>query len=160
MKMAVRVGFTLDEAEQLRRIVGKKKVEQMPEWKEKIRQKVLDNGFPEVVADILWKVAEDSANYSFNKCLSRDTLVETPEGATVMSEIKKGDSVLSYNRKEGRKHFTSVVGVHSNKACLYEVRLDDGSIIKCSLNHKFLCSDGEMHQLKEIASLDLEIMCK
>ena len=30
MKMAVKVGFSLDEAEQLRRIVGKKKVDQMP----------------------------------------------------------------------------------------------------------------------------------
>ena len=29
MKMAVKVGFTLDEAEQLRRIVGKKKIEQI-----------------------------------------------------------------------------------------------------------------------------------
>ena len=160
MKMAVTVGFTLDEAEQLRRIVGKKKVDQMPKWKEMIRQKVLDNGLPETVGDILWKVAEDSANYSFNKCLSTDTVVETPQGATLMSEIKKGDSVLSYDRKEGRKHFTSVVDVHSNEACLYEVQLDDGSTIKCSLNHKFLCSDGEMHPLKEINDLDLEIMCK
>ena len=39
MKMAVKVGFTLDEAEQLRRIVGKKKAAQMPEWKEKIENK-------------------------------------------------------------------------------------------------------------------------
>jgi len=67
MKMAVKVGFTLDEAEQLRRIVGKKKVDLMPEWQEKIKQKVQDNNLPVEVSDILWKVAEDSANYSFNK---------------------------------------------------------------------------------------------
>ncbi|MDA1237334.1 MAG: DNA polymerase III subunit alpha [Proteobacteria bacterium] len=67
MKMAVKVGFTLDEAEQLRRIVGKKKVDQMPAWKIKIEQKISENKIPEDVGDILWKVAEDSANYSFNK---------------------------------------------------------------------------------------------
>ena len=67
MKMAVKVGFTLDEAEQLRRIVGKKKIDLMPEWQEKIKQKVQDNNLPVEVSDILWKVAEDSANYSFNK---------------------------------------------------------------------------------------------
>ena len=67
MKMAVKVGFTLDEAEQLRRIVGKKKVDLMPEWQEKIKQKVQDNNLPVEVSDVLWKVAEDSANYSFNK---------------------------------------------------------------------------------------------
>jgi len=65
--MAVKVGFTLDEAEQLRRIVGKKKVDLMPEWQEKIKQKVQDNNLPVEVSDVLWKVAEDSANYSFNK---------------------------------------------------------------------------------------------
>ena len=75
MKMAVKVGFTLDEAQQLRRIVGKKKVDQMPAWKEKIFEKVEQNRLTNAwtghrgdeVADVLWQVAEDSANYSFNK---------------------------------------------------------------------------------------------
>tara|TARA_R110000824_G_scaffold106642_4_gene252297 strand:- start:2693 stop:5311 length:2619 start_codon:yes stop_codon:yes gene_type:complete len=75
MKMAVKVGFSLDEAEQLRRIVGKKKVDQMPVWRDKIAKKVEENrltnawtGFRGVeIADVLWQVAEDSANYSFNK---------------------------------------------------------------------------------------------
>ena len=40
MKMAVKVGFSLDESEQLRRIIGKKKVDQMPAWKAKITQKL------------------------------------------------------------------------------------------------------------------------
>lgn len=67
MKMAVKIGFTLDESEQLRRIVGKKKVELIPEWQEKIRTKVEQNNLPSELSDILWNVAEDSANYSFNK---------------------------------------------------------------------------------------------
>lgn len=67
MKMAVAVGFSLDEAEQLRRIVGKKKTDLMPAWKQKIQQKIEENNYPIEVSDILWKVAEDSANYSFNK---------------------------------------------------------------------------------------------
>ena len=67
MKMAVKVGFTLDESEQLRRIVGKKKVDQMPAWKKKIEAKIKSQNLPLEVGDILWKVAEDSANYSFNK---------------------------------------------------------------------------------------------
>ena len=67
MKMAVKVGFTLDEAEQLRRIVGKKKVDQMPAWKAKIEEKIEQNNLDTAVGDVLWSVAEDSANYSFNK---------------------------------------------------------------------------------------------
>lgn len=34
---------------------------------EKISDKISENNLPEEVGDILWKVAEDSANYSFNK---------------------------------------------------------------------------------------------
>ena len=67
MQMAVKVGFDLDEAEQIRRIVGKKKVDEMPVWKQKIKQKIKDNNLDEKAGEILWKVAEDSANYSFNK---------------------------------------------------------------------------------------------
>ena len=76
MQMAVKVGFSLDEAEQIRRIVGKKKVEKMASWKKRIEKQVEKEHLPSEVADILWKVAEDSANYSFNKshALSYSTL--------------------------------------------------------------------------------------
>jgi DNA polymerase-3 subunit alpha len=67
MKMAVKVGFSLDESEQLRRIVGKKNVDKMVEWKDKISQKIKDNNLDPTIGEVLWKVAEDSANYSFNK---------------------------------------------------------------------------------------------
>jgi DNA polymerase III alpha subunit len=67
MKMAVKVGFSLDEAEQLRRIVGKKKVDQMPAWKAKIEKKISDQNLDRAIGEVLWSVAEDSANYSFNK---------------------------------------------------------------------------------------------
>ena len=67
MQMANKVGFTLDEAEILRRIVGKKKVAEVRKWKKKIRDKIKENNLDKEVGDILWKVLEDSANYSFNK---------------------------------------------------------------------------------------------
>ena len=67
MKMANKVGFTLDEAEILRRIVGKKKVKEVRKWKKKIKDKIAENKIEKEVGDILWQVLEDSANYSFNK---------------------------------------------------------------------------------------------
>ena len=65
--MKIKVGFTLDEAEQIRRIVGKKKVDKIQIWKEKISSKISDNNLDPAIGDFLWRVAEDSANYSFNK---------------------------------------------------------------------------------------------
>ena len=67
MKMANKIGFTLDEAEILRRIVGKKKRSEVRKWKKKIKDKVKENEIPSEVSDILWQILEDSANYSFNK---------------------------------------------------------------------------------------------
>lgn len=67
MKMSHKIGFTLDEAEVLRRIVGKKKVEEVKKWKEKISDKIKENNLDPEIGDILWRILENSANYSFNK---------------------------------------------------------------------------------------------
>jgi len=67
MQMANKIGFTLDEAEILRRIVGKKKIKEVRKWKKKIREKVKENNLEKEIGEILWQVLEDSANYSFNK---------------------------------------------------------------------------------------------
>ena len=67
MKMAHEIGFSLNEAEQLRRIVGKKKVDQMAQWEQKINDKIKKNGLDPKIGQVLWEVAKDSANYSFNK---------------------------------------------------------------------------------------------
>ncbi|NBW09891.1 MAG: DNA polymerase III subunit alpha [Caulobacteraceae bacterium] len=67
MQMAHKIGFDLDEAEILRRIVGKKKIDEIKSWQKKIDVKIKQNKFPKEVGEILWKIMEDSANYSFNK---------------------------------------------------------------------------------------------
>jgi DNA polymerase III subunit alpha len=67
MRMAIKVGFTAEEAETLRRIVGKKKVEEMVAWEAKVKQKIQENNLPVEVGDILWKLLDASKDYSFNK---------------------------------------------------------------------------------------------
>ena len=67
MKMANKIGFTLDEAEILRRIVGKKKISEVRKWKKKIKDKIKEDNLDPEIGNILWKILEDSANYSFNK---------------------------------------------------------------------------------------------
>jgi DNA polymerase-3 subunit alpha len=66
MKMATKVGFTLDESEQLRRIVGKKKRDQVAKWEQKIADKIEENKLDPTIGEILWRVLDDSASYSFN----------------------------------------------------------------------------------------------
>lgn len=66
MKMVNKIGLTLDDAETIRRVIGKKKIDQMPVWEAKVRQAVKDNGIDPKAADVLWKVLDDSKSYSFN----------------------------------------------------------------------------------------------
>ena len=68
MQIAHKVfGLSLDEAETLRRIVGKKKTEEMPRWKEKIYQSGSEKGLDERICDFYWGALQASADYSFNK---------------------------------------------------------------------------------------------
>lgn len=66
MQLLVAVGFTPDEAETCRKIVGKKLVEKVKEWKEKIYAKIAEKGFDQSLGDVLWKILDDSSKYSFN----------------------------------------------------------------------------------------------
>ena len=74
MSMAHKMGFTLDEAELMRRIVGKKKVNEVKKWQKKVRKLVnkdeelkVKNDKGQDAGNVFWKILEDSANYSFNK---------------------------------------------------------------------------------------------
>lgn len=67
MQLLHAVGFTLEEAEICRRIVGKKKKEEVAKWKDKIYDKITEKNLPKNLADELWKILDDSSSYSFNK---------------------------------------------------------------------------------------------
>lgn len=60
-------GFSLEEAESLRRCLAKKKVDEVQEWKEKIYKAAEEKGLEVRVADYFWNIVEASANYGFNK---------------------------------------------------------------------------------------------
>jgi len=65
LKALNKVGFDLETCETIRKIIGKKLVDKMPEWEQKLKDKVAENGIDPKVAEVLWKVMSDSANYQF-----------------------------------------------------------------------------------------------
>ena len=134
MKMAVKVGFTLDEAEQLRRIVGKKKIDQMPAWKAKIEQKIEENDLGKEVGDVLWKVAEDSANYSFNKSHS----ISYAMLASITTYLKFNHpkefflSLLKMTKHEPDSH--AEIALISQEFCLFNMKLLPPDLSKSDLD--------------------------
>lgn len=68
MQIANKVfGLTLEEAEILRRIVGKKKVDEMPAWKQGIYEAGEKLDLDSRISDFYWGALQASADYSFNK---------------------------------------------------------------------------------------------
>ena len=41
---------------------------------------------------------------------------------------------------------------------VYEVELDNGMILKCTMKHKFYCADGKEHTLENIIKNNLDIL--
>jgi DNA-directed DNA polymerase III PolC len=67
MRMVNKIGFSLDDSELVRRCVGKKKIEEMAKWEQKISDKIKEQGLDPKIAEVLWEIAEASAKYQFNK---------------------------------------------------------------------------------------------
>lgn len=67
MRMVNKIGFTLDESELVRRVVGKKKVEEMAEWEDKVDKKIRGQKLDTDIGKVLWRVMDASKDYSFNK---------------------------------------------------------------------------------------------
>ena len=136
MKMAVKVGFSLDEAEQLRRIVGKKKVDQMPAWKAKIEEKVKDSNLDSAVGDVLWRVAEDSANYSFNK--SHSISYAHLAALTVYLKFNYPQefflSLLKYAKYEPNSH--EEIAKISQELCHFDIKLLQPDLNKSDIDFK------------------------
>lgn len=66
MMCFVRLGFSLIDANTIRDIVGKKKVDKIAEWEPKIYAMAKQNGISDEAAKYVWDVANASSSYSFN----------------------------------------------------------------------------------------------
>jgi DNA polymerase-3 subunit alpha len=158
MQMAHKIGFTLDEAEVLRRIVGKKKLEEVKSWKQKIEDKVKENNLDPAISGLLWKILEQSASYSFNKCLGESTVIETETQDKMLWEVKVGDKIRAFDKTNNKDHYVEVLDKVYGEKELFEVELEDGRKIECSMEHKFMCEDKIMRPLKDILSQNHQIL--
>lgn len=86
LKMVNKIGFSLDDSEQVRRCVGKKKVEEMALWEKRISDKIKEQKLDPKIGEILWDIAKASANYSFN--LSHSVAYSALAAVTVYLKFK------------------------------------------------------------------------
>ena len=89
-----------------------------------------------------------------SRCFSLDQKVLTPLGPVEISKLKIGDLVNTYNHKLDIIEPKRVVNVirQDNKKKAYKIKLKDGTIIKCTEDHKFYFNGG-YNEIKNILSL-------
>lgn len=139
-------GFTLRESDDIRRAMGKKKKSVLDSYEESFISGCKKTGLEEFYAKNLWKELVGFADY----CLAGDTQVRTASSEYMSIEdimINEDVSIMSVGGKKGLT-IQPVAKRHAyGMANLYEYMLEDGTKVRCTKNHHFMSTTGEMIEI-------------
>ncbi|MFM6105181.1 MAG: DNA polymerase III subunit alpha [Sphaerospermopsis kisseleviana] len=151
-------GYSLGQADLLRRAMGKKKVAEMEKQKQNFIDGSAKNGVKPQVAEKLFADMLKFAEY----CLSYETEVLTVEyGFLPIGEIVEKQIECSvFSVDNNRNVYTQPIAQwhHRGVQELYEYCLDDGSKIRATKDHKFMTNSGEMLPIDEIFERGLDLL--
>jgi len=131
-------GFTMGEADTLRRAMGKKDRELMAKQREKFIAGCAERSISKAKADRVWELMEKFAGYGFNKCVTGDTRIEMADGSCKrITEIADGDVVLT---KDGP---FEALGVRpSGLRRVGRLELANGTSVRCTPDHPIFTHRG------------------
>lgn len=142
-------GMTLQEGDDLRKAMGKKKVDVMAHMKKGFIAGGQKNGYSDEALHLLWDTIAEFAKYGFNKCLdSRTKLALSTGGKITVRELyelqKDGDvpEVLAmWEDGEIKPHRVKKV-VQTGRKPLYKVKTAGGRTIRITEEHRMLTTSG------------------
>lgn len=145
-------GFSLSEADTLRKSIGKKDTKLMSSLEEKFITGCLQVGLVNKEQAIeIFNWIRESQRYSFNLCLDSESQVITKDGIKLIKDIVVGDYVLAPNLWTLNNEFVKVLNVFNNgNKEVYEINFLSGDTIQCTIDHEFLCSDNIKRKLSDI----------
>ncbi len=150
-------GYTLGQADLLRRAMGKKKVSEMEKHRELFLAGSAEHGVSRAVAETLFDQMVAFAEY----CLAAETLVLTLEyGPLPMAKLVKDRiqcTILSLD-PEGHIYAQPVAQWHQRGVrSLCEYTLEDGTVIRATPDHQMMTSTGEMVPIDQIFEQGLDL---
>jgi DNA polymerase-3 subunit alpha len=148
-------GFTMGEADTLRRAMGKKDRDLMAKQREKFIAGCKERGTAAAKSERVWELMEKFAGYGFNKCLAADTWIEMADGSRKpITAIREGDLVLT---KDGPHRARAVrpSGIRPvGRLCLA-----NGMSVRCTGDHPIFTQRGwvnaeDLAETEAVAVLD------
>src|SRR2546421_7744255 len=131
-------GFTMGEADILRRAMGKKDRELMAKQRDKFLAGCVDRGTQAGKAERVWELMEKFAGYGFNKCLTADTWIEMANGTRKpITAVREGDLVLT---KDGAHRARAVTP--SGVRRVGRLTLTNGLSVRCTPDHPIFTHRG------------------